>query len=110
MPSIGTVSRTANGGVKGQLKTLSIRAEIEISPNRNKSSEVQPDYRVVAGAGDAARRDHGWRYGGGFGYRLGEYIRLGLDVDRFERTSDVDTRSYESWRIGGSVTYGIKQR
>lgn len=68
MPSIGTVTRTAHGGFKGQLKTLSIRAEIEITPNRGKSSDAQPDYRVAAGGveigagwvrqGEASRRDY----------------------------------------------------
>jgi hypothetical protein len=68
------------------------------------------NYHVVAQAADRSRTDRGWRYGGGLGYRLGEYIRLGVDVDRYERTSDITARGYESWRVGGSVSYGIKQR
>jgi hypothetical protein len=68
------------------------------------------DYSVVSLPGDLARKDHGWRYGAGLGYRLGEYIRLGFDVDRFERQSDITARRYDSWRAGGSLTYGIKQR
>ncbi len=48
MPAIGYVTRNANGGFKGQLRTLSIRAEIEILPNERKASETQPDYRVVS--------------------------------------------------------------
>jgi uncharacterized protein (DUF736 family) len=47
MPAIGYVSRTPNG-FKGQLKTLSIRADIEIV-SATKRSDAQPDYRVVAG-------------------------------------------------------------
>ena len=47
MPAIGYVSRHQNG-FKGQLKTLSIRADIEIVP-ASKTSDAQPDYRVVAG-------------------------------------------------------------
>ncbi len=47
MPAIGYVSRNQNG-FKGQLKTLSIRADIEIVP-ATKRSGSQPDYRVVAG-------------------------------------------------------------
>jgi uncharacterized protein (DUF736 family) len=47
MPAIGYVSRTQNG-FKGQLKTLSIRADIEIV-SASKQSDAQPDYRVVAG-------------------------------------------------------------
>lgn len=47
MPAIGYVSRTQNG-FKGQLKTLSIRADIEIV-SVSKRADSQPDYRVVAG-------------------------------------------------------------
>ena len=49
MPSIGTVTKTSTGSFKGQLKTLSIRADIEIVANPSKASHVQPDYRVIAG-------------------------------------------------------------
>lgn len=49
MPAIGYVSRNGNG-FKGQLKTLSIRTEIEIVPNTRKSGDTQPDYRVLSGA------------------------------------------------------------
>ena len=49
MPSIGTVTRTGTGSFKGQLKTLSIRTDIEIVANASKANDVQPDYRVIAG-------------------------------------------------------------
>lgn len=49
MPAIGYVTRDGEG-FKGQLKTLSIGTEIAIVPNRAKSSEAQPDYRVTAGS------------------------------------------------------------
>ena len=48
MPAIGYVTKQSNGSFKGQLKTLSIRADIEIVPNTRKASDSQPDYRVVA--------------------------------------------------------------
>jgi uncharacterized protein (DUF736 family) len=48
MPAIGYVTKQSNGGFKGQLKTLSIRADIEIVPNTRKASDSQPDFRVVA--------------------------------------------------------------
>jgi opacity protein-like surface antigen len=66
------------------------------------------DYRAVALDDGVARTDRAWRQGGGVGYRLGEVIRLGVDVDRYERASDIVLRTYDAWRIGGSVTYGIK--
>lgn len=48
MPAIGHVTRTSNGGFKGQLKTLTVRAEIDIVPNENKSGDAQPDFRVLS--------------------------------------------------------------
>ncbi len=47
MPAIGHVTKQANGGYKGHLKTLSIRAEIDLVPNTSKSAENQPDFRVL---------------------------------------------------------------
>ena len=49
MPAIGYVTKSENGSFKGQLKTLSIRAEITITANARKASDVQPDYRVYSG-------------------------------------------------------------
>ncbi|MVT63591.1 DUF736 family protein [Bradyrhizobium pachyrhizi] len=48
MTAIGFVTRTDNGGFRGELKTLSIRAGIDIVPNRSKSTEAQPDFRIFA--------------------------------------------------------------
>ena len=47
MPAIGYVTRQEDGSFKGQLRTLTIRADIEIMKNRTKNTESQPDYRVV---------------------------------------------------------------
>ena len=49
MPAIGYVAKAENGSFKGQLKTLSIRAEITIVANARKANDAQPDYRVFAG-------------------------------------------------------------
>ena len=49
MPAIGFVTKDENGAFKGQLKTLSIRAEIAIVANARKTSDAQPDYRVLSG-------------------------------------------------------------
>lgn len=49
MPAIGYVTRDEAGNFRGQLKTLSIRADIVIVPTRGKSNDAQPDYRVLAG-------------------------------------------------------------
>lgn len=48
MAAIGYVTRDGNA-FKGELKTLSIRADILIAPNDRKSSDNQPDYRVTSG-------------------------------------------------------------
>ncbi len=78
MPAIGYVTKQANGSFKGQLKTLSIRAEVEIIPNRGKASETQPDYRVSAGGVEVGA---GW-------IRTGEvsgkdYVSLSLAAPEF---------------------------
>jgi len=48
MAAIGQVTKLKDGSYKGELKTLSIRAEIIIVPNADKTSDNQPDYRVFA--------------------------------------------------------------
>lgn len=57
MAAIGMVSGTIETGFVGQLRTLSIRASIEIRPNRNKSADIQPDYRVHS---DGVEVGAGW--------------------------------------------------
>ena len=78
MPAIGHVTKQANGGFKGQLKTLSIRAEIDIVPNTAKSADNQPDFRVLA---------KGYEIGAGW-LRKGEtsgkdYVSLSLAAPEF---------------------------
>lgn len=57
MPAIGHVTRTSNGGFKGQLRTLLIKANVEIAPNESKSNDVQPDVRVFS---DGIEIGAGW--------------------------------------------------
>jgi len=47
MPAIGYVTKQPTGGYKGQLKTLSIRADIDLVLNTAKSTDSQPDFRVL---------------------------------------------------------------
>ena len=56
MPAIGYVTRDGNG-FKGQLRTLSIRTDVEILPNGRKANDVQPDYRVMASGAEVGA---GW--------------------------------------------------
>ncbi|MDB6083468.1 MAG: hypothetical protein JWN43_1349 [Gammaproteobacteria bacterium] len=78
MASIGLVTRLPDGSFKGQLKTLSIRADIEIVPNPSKAADGQPDYRV---------RTAGIEIGAGWD-RVGEasgksYVSLSLAAPEF---------------------------
>jgi uncharacterized protein (DUF736 family) len=50
MPAIGHVTKSEDGNFKGQLKTLSFRAPIDILLNPSKSGDTQPDYRVYSQA------------------------------------------------------------
>ena len=47
MTAIGYVTKQADGRYKGNLRTVSIKAEIDILPNIQKTSDSQPDFRVV---------------------------------------------------------------
>jgi uncharacterized protein (DUF736 family) len=78
MASIGVVTRLPDGTYKGQLRTLTIRADIEIVHNQSKSAEGQPDYLV---------RTAGIEVGAGW-YKIGEasgkkYLSLGLAAPEF---------------------------
>ncbi len=78
MAAIGFVTKQENGGFKGQLKTLSIRADIDIVPNKDKAHETQPDYRVLT---------RGTEIGAGW-VRTGEtsgksYVSLSLAAPEF---------------------------
>ena len=78
MPAIGYVTKTANGGFKGQLKTLSIRADIEIMPNGKKSSDAQPDFRVSASGVEIGA---GWQKTGEASGK--DYVSLSLAAPEF---------------------------
>lgn len=78
MPAIGFVTKQDNGSFKGQLKTLSIRADIDIVPNKEKAHGSQPDFRVLT---------KGYEIGAGWN-RIGEtsgkeYVSLSLAAPEF---------------------------
>jgi hypothetical protein len=66
-------------------------------------------YRDRAGAMvlASARTDVVHTYGGGAGYHFGRDLRIGVNVDRQVRLSDVTQRQYEGLKLGTSVTYGF---
>lgn len=53
------------------------------------------------------RTDTVQTFGGGFGYRLGSDLRIGVNVDKYRRVTDVAGRRYNALRVGTSITYGI---
>ena len=77
MSAIGFVTRTGDG-FKGQLKTLSIRTDVEIVPNVRKANDRQPDYRVMA---------NGVEVGAGWNRRSettgNDYVSLSLAAPEF---------------------------
>lgn len=78
MPAIGYVTKQPNGSYKGQLKTLAIRADIDIVPNTGKTADSQPDFRVLT---------RGYEVGAGW-TRTGEtsgkdYVSLSLAAPEF---------------------------
>ena len=48
MATIGSVTKREDGRFEGELRTLSIRAEIAIVPTTDKGSANQPDFRVMS--------------------------------------------------------------
>ena len=48
MATIGYVTKREDGCYEGELRTLSIRAEIAILPVTDKTSDNQPDFRVMS--------------------------------------------------------------
>jgi len=78
MPAIGYVTKQANGGYKGYLKTLSIRAEIDLVPNASKSADNQPDFRVLT---QGVEIGAGWIRTGEISGK--EYVSLSLAAPEF---------------------------
>ena len=48
MATIGSVTKREDGRYDGELRTLSVRAEIQIVPVTDKTTPSQPDYRVLS--------------------------------------------------------------
>jgi uncharacterized protein (DUF736 family) len=78
MPAIGYVTKQATGGYKGQLKTLTVRADIDLVPNTTKSADNQPDFRVLA---QGVEIGAGWVRTGETSGK--EYVSLSLAAPEF---------------------------
>jgi hypothetical protein len=46
-------------------------------------------------------------YGGGIGYHVGDSLRIGINVDRQRRHSELRYREYDDIKLGASITYGF---
>jgi hypothetical protein len=66
------------------------------------------DYKAVGVQTAPDRTDRVRQLGGGVGYHVGEIMRLGLDTEFVSRRSPLTNRSYDGWRSGVSITYGVK--
>ena len=78
MTAIGYVTKLDNGGYRGQLKTVSIRADIEIVPSRDKAADNHPDFRVLA---QGVEIGAGWIRRGETSGK--EYVSLSLAAPEF---------------------------
>jgi uncharacterized protein (DUF736 family) len=78
MTAIGYVRKEENGTYKGQLKTVSIKADIDLVPNTNKTSDSQPDFRVLTQGTEIGA---GWTKRGETSGK--DYISLSLAAPEF---------------------------
>jgi uncharacterized protein (DUF736 family) len=78
MPAIGQVTKQSTGGFEGQIKTLSIRADIDIVPNNSKATDTQPDFRVLT---QGVEIGAGWVRKGEVSGK--EYVSLSLAAPEF---------------------------
>ena len=78
MTAIGYVRKENDGRYTGQLKTISIKADIAIVPNANKTTDSQPDFRVLTQGTEIGA---GWIKKGDTSGK--EYVSLSLAAPEF---------------------------
>ena len=79
MTAIGYVRKENDGRYTGQLKTISIKADIDIVPNANKTTDSQPDFRVLTQGTEIGA---GWIKKGDTSGK--EYVSLSLAAPEFD--------------------------
>ena len=78
MATIGSVTKHPDGRYEGELRTLSIRADVVILPVGDKASPNQPDFRVLS---QGIEIGAGWlRKGQASGK---EYVSLSISAPEF---------------------------
>ena len=78
MTAIGYVRKENDGRYTGQLKTISIKADIDIVPNANKTTDSQPDFRVLTQGTEIGA---GWMKKGETSGK--EYVSLSIAAPEF---------------------------
>jgi uncharacterized protein (DUF736 family) len=78
MTAIGYVTKQTDGRYKGTLRTVSIKADIDILPNTQKTSDSQPDFRVVT---EGIEIGAGWSKTGETSGK--EYVSLSIATPEF---------------------------
>jgi uncharacterized protein (DUF736 family) len=78
MTAIGYVTKQADGRYKGTLRTVSIKADIDILPNIQKTSDSQPDFRVMT---EGIEIGAGWSKTGETSGK--EYVSLSIAAPEF---------------------------
>ena len=63
--------------------------------------------RVGADVQITDRTDRVRSYGAGIGYHMGKDLRLGLNIDKSIRSSELLARRYDDVKIGTAITYGF---
>jgi hypothetical protein len=67
-------------------------------------------YRQFLSQGTSDRNDTGWLLGVGTGRWLGQALRVGFDVNYQTRSSPIPSRTYDGWRAGGNIVYGLQSQ
>jgi uncharacterized protein (DUF736 family) len=78
MATIGTVTKRDDGRYEGELRTLTLRADIAILPVGDKMADNQPDYRVVSQGIEVGA---GWTRKGNASGK--EYVSLSIAAPEF---------------------------
>lgn len=80
MTAIGNFTATPEG-FEGHLRTLTLDVPLTIVPAEPSDAEKAPDYRIMAGEGDAAYEvGAGWKH---VGERAGAFVTLVIDDPAF---------------------------
>lgn len=78
MATIGSFTKTENGGYTGTVRTLTVNAKTRLQPDADKTKDNAPDFRVYAGPAEIGAA---WKKTAQDGGR--EYLSVKLDDPSF---------------------------